>query len=233
MWLTLNRVREAFHKELAQLGNQLSGMCELAADTMRRATTALLNGDVGLAEQVIEEDATLDRAGKACEGFAQSLLALQTPVASDLRAVLATLYCAVKVERMGGLAVNVAKLVRRNHPARVVPPDLEDQFREMGELDVRMCEHLSELVTGSAEGRFAELNRTDDAVDALHARILETVTGGDWPHGIPAAVNVALLARFYERFADQAVSVARRLEFAATGTLPTRPSFPGSLGFHR
>ncbi|MGW5649513.1 phosphate signaling complex PhoU family protein [Saccharopolyspora sp. NPDC003752] len=134
-------MREAFHNELIQLGNQLSGMCELAADTMRRATAALLNGDVGLAEQVIEEDATLDQAGKACEGLAQSLLALQTPVASDLRTVLAALYCAVKVERMGGLAVNIAKLVRRNHPARVVPPDLEDQFREMGELDVRMCEH--------------------------------------------------------------------------------------------
>ncbi|MEV0705742.1 PhoU domain-containing protein [Saccharopolyspora sp. NPDC050389] len=185
---------------------------------------------VGLAEQVIEEDATLDRAGKACEGFAQSL-ALQTPVASDLRAVLATLYCAVKVERMGGLAVNVAKLVRRNHSARVVPPDLEDQFREMGELDVRMCEHLSELVTGSAEGRFAELNRTDDAVDALHARILETVTGGDWPHGIPAAVNVALLARFYERFADQAVSVARRLEFATPALSPPGPVSLAPLAF--
>ncbi|MEV0705066.1 phosphate signaling complex protein PhoU [Saccharopolyspora sp. NPDC050389] len=214
-------MREVFHRELAQLGNQLFRMCELAADAMRRATLALLDGDVELAEQVMEDEAELDQAGKACEGFAQSLLALQAPVASDLRAVLATLYCAVKVERMGGLAVNVAKLVRRSHPARAVPPGLEDHFRRMGELDVRMCEHLSELVTGSAEGRFAELNRTDDAVDALHARILETVTGGDWPHGIPAGVNAALLARFYERFADQAVSVARRLEFADTGTLPT------------
>ncbi|QUH00646.1 phosphate signaling complex protein PhoU [Saccharopolyspora erythraea] len=214
-------MREEFHGQLERLGDELIGMCELAAEAMRGATRALLEADLELAERVMADDVELDEAGERCEEHASTLLALQAPVATELRIVLATIYCAVKVERMGDLAAHVAEIARRAHPAPAVPPELLDQVREMAWLDIDMAARLAALVSGeSAEGGFGELRRTDDVVDALHAELLDAATGSEWTHGVAAAINLALLARFYERYADQAVSVARRLEFAVTGTLP-------------
>ncbi|GAA2785315.1 phosphate signaling complex protein PhoU [Saccharopolyspora taberi] len=214
-------MREAFHGQLEQLGHELTGMCELAAESIHLATGALLEADLALAEQVLTDDVRLDEAGRRCEEHASTLLALQSPVATELRTILATIYCAVKLERMGDLAAHIAETTRRVHPERVLPPELEGDFRTMGELGEHMARRLSGFVSGeSAEGGFAELRHSDDAVDALNASILGAVTGKDWPHDVRTAVNLALLARFYERFADQAVSVSRRLEFAVTGTLP-------------
>ncbi len=90
----------------------------------------------------------------------------------------------------------------------------------LGELTVTMASRLQERITGAAPASFSWMNGTDDAVDALCTRLMSAVRSEEWGHGVPAAVNLALLVRFYERFADQAVSVARRLEFATTGTLP-------------
>ncbi|MEV0089023.1 PhoU domain-containing protein [Saccharopolyspora sp. NPDC050642] len=215
-------MREAFHGELAQLGTELGGMCELAAEAMRQATQALLDVDLQLAEHVMSVDDRMGRARNVCDTHALRLLALQQPVATDLRTVLAAVYCAVKLERMGVLAAHIADTARRNHPRPVVPTGMERDFRTLGELDASMAGHLANLIIGSGhEGGFTELDRTDDAVDALHADLMAAVTNESWPHGIPTAINVALLARFYERFADQAVHVAQRHEFITTGTLPT------------
>jgi phosphate transport system protein len=215
-------MREGFHGELAELGQQLAAMCESAATAMEHATSALLTGDLALAEQVITADAELDEQRNECEERAQTLLALQAPVATDLRTVLAALYCTVNIERMGDLAAHIANTVRFSHPARAVPEPLNESFKALGELDTNMADHLCDLITDSADHGFDELNRTDDAVDILHADVLATITGDDWPHDVRVSTNLALLARFYERFADQAVSVAQRLQFAATGSMPVK-----------
>jgi phosphate transport system protein len=214
-------MREAFHGDLTRLGEQLADMCEMAAQSMRLATRALLDADLPLAEQVLTADAELDQARAACEAHAQTLLALQAPVAGDLRTILAAVYCAEKVERMGDLAAHVADTARFSHPEHAVPPEFEAIFGEMGEVAAGMAERVGELMEGEAGNAFAELDETDQAVDALHARILESITGEGWQHGVRSASSLALLARFYERFADQAVSVAKRLEFAETGQTPT------------
>jgi phosphate transport system protein len=193
----------------------------MAAQSMRLATRALLDADLPLAEQVLTADAELDQARAACEAHAQTLLALQAPVAGDLRTILAAVYCAEKVERMGDLAAHVADTARFSHPEHAVPPEFEAIFGEMGEVAAGMAERVGELMEGEAGNAFAELHETDQAVDALHARILESITGEGWQHGVRSASSLALLARFYERFADQAVSVAKRLEFAETGQTPT------------
>ncbi|MFI5606995.1 phosphate signaling complex PhoU family protein [Amycolatopsis sp. NPDC051903] len=214
-------MREGFQDDLDLLDDRLARMGEAAAEAMRRATRALLTADLQLAEQVIGADTALDDQRAACEEDAYALLALQAPVAGDLRGVLAVVYCAEKIERMGDLAAHIANTARRSHPDRTVPADLEPVFAELGDVTARMADRLVELIrSGGEEGGYRELSRTDETVDALHAKVLATITSADWEHGQRTAVAATLLTRFFERFADQTVSVSKRLEFAATGALP-------------
>jgi phosphate transport system protein len=146
---------------------------------------------------------------------------LQAPVARDLRTILAAVYCAEKIERMGDLAAHIADTARFNHPEHAIPTELESVFTELGEIAAGMADRVGELITGEAVGGFAELDETDHAVDTLHARVLTLITGESWRRGVRSATSLALVARFHERFADQAVSVAKRLEFVETGQTPS------------
>jgi phosphate transport system protein len=215
-------MRETFHGELTRLCEGLADMCGLAAEAMQLATRVLLTADLELAQQVQSADAELDQVRSRCETHANTLLALQAPVASDLRAVLVAVYCADKIERMGDLAAHIAATARFHHPARIIPPELEGVFSELGKIAAGMAYRVGEMfaAAGPNDG-FAELDQTDQVVDTLHAQILTLITKPDWPHGTRSATSLALLSRFYERFADQAVSVAKRLDFADTGRLPS------------
>lgn len=213
-------MRETFHSQLTDLRGQLAEMCELAAAAMRSASMAVSAADADLARQVLAADAELDRARDRCEADVLRLLALQAPVARDLRLVLAAVYCTDKVERMGDLAAHIAGSVTHAHPGRPVPAELEDAFARLGRIAVEMAERLADLIRRPDECCWAELNETDKAVDALHAGVMAAITAPSWPHGVPSAMSLALLARYYERFADQAVSVAKRLDFAITGEIP-------------
>lgn len=214
-------VREAFHGELTQLGRQLAGMCAASATAMRQATCALLEADLSLAEHVLGADAALDAKRAECEEHAYSLLALQAPVARDLRTVLAATYCAEKIERMGDLAAHIADNARFAHPDHAVPAELCDTVARLGDIAAGMADRLGTFITAPAAGAFAELENVDMDVDQLHAGMLTQISAEDFVHGPQVAANLALIARFYERFADQAVSVAKRLDFAATGQMPT------------
>lgn len=213
-------MRDEFHGELRHLGEQLTAMSTLATDAMRQATRAVLDADVELANHVLRSDATLDRNRSACEEHALRLLSLQAPVAGDLRTVLATLYCGVKIERMGDLGVHIAETVRYAAPEPPIVPELCESVRTLGDLTVGMGERIGALMDDAVAEDVAELERTDDLVDDECGRIRTTVTHADWQHGVAPALRMVLLARFYERYADQAVSVARRLAFATTGTMP-------------
>lgn len=217
VWVVM---REQFERELAALGRELAGMCEAATTALRQATEALLSTDLALAEQVISGDARLDAARERCEEHAQRLIALQAPMARDLRRILAAVYCADKIERMGDLAAHIADIARRNYPAAAFPAEVGDALEDLGALVGDMAAQLGDLIMAPTGTGFAALDRADSAVDALHTRLMHQVTSNDWTHGVPAAIDVALLTRFYERFADQAVSAARRVDFAATGQLP-------------
>jgi phosphate transport system protein len=214
-----DQVRETFHGDLVRLGEQLISMCHQAAEAMRLATRTLLTADLKLAEQVLAADIELDQQRGHCEELAHTLLALQAPVAGDLRSILAAVYCADKIERMGDLAAHIAGTARFTHPEPAVPTELEAIFAELGTVAASMADRIAELIDDAAAGSFAELQHTDHTVDTLHAQVMATITHDNWPHGVRSATSLALLARFHERFADQTVSIAKRLEFAATGTL--------------
>ncbi|HWC79100.1 MAG TPA: phosphate signaling complex protein PhoU [Pseudonocardiaceae bacterium] len=218
-------MREAYHDQLGDLANHLADMCGMVATAMERATTALLEADLALAEQVISDDLKVDEARTAYEEEAYALLALQAPVATDLRTVLAVIHAAESLERMGDLAQHVAKASRRQHPKHVLPEDVAPYFRQMGEIAVSLA-HKAEQVIRDQD---AELGRTlddeDDEMDNLHRHLFTVIMDRDWQHGVAAAVDVTLLGRFYERYADHAVSVAKRTVFVVTGRMPGSDQF--------
>jgi phosphate transport system protein len=179
------------------------------------ASRALLDADLLLAQRILDADAALDYERDACEEHAHALLAWQTPVTRDLRAVLAAVYCADKIERMGALAAHIARIVRSSHPQRPVPPDLESVFTELGAVAAGMADQVAGLITGPVVGGFAELEAADQRVDTLHTQVLSVITKDDWPYGAFEASALALLARFHERFAEQVISVAQVVRVAS------------------
>ncbi|MFD9888345.1 phosphate signaling complex protein PhoU [Amycolatopsis sp. NPDC059027] len=213
-------MREAYHVELEQLADHLAGMSLQVADAMERATRALLEVDLALAEQVIGDDAKVDDARAECEEQAYALLALQAPVATDLRTVLAAIHAAESLERMGDLALHVAKAARRRHPEPVLPDAVRDDFAKMGELDVKLARRVEQIIKTKDVAAAKDLETEDDEVDDIHRHLFTVLMDREWPHGVAAAVDVTLLGRFYERFADHAVSVARRMIFVVTGKMP-------------
>jgi phosphate transport system protein len=213
-------MREAYHVELGQLAEELAVMCSMAADAMELATRALLETDLGLAEQVIGDDAKIDDARSACEEHAYALLALQAPVATDLRSVLATIHAAESLERMGDLALHVAKAARRRHPNPVLPEQVRPDFARMGRVAVELARDAEQVILSKDIKRARSLEEADDEMDDLHRHLFSVIMDKDWPHGVAAAVDVTLLGRFYERFADHAVSVAKRVVFVVTGRMP-------------
>lgn len=219
-------MRTVFHGELEQLGVELAMMCGLAGDAMENATRALLRSDLFLAEQVISDDEQLDAARVQCEELAFKLLLLQAPVARDLRLVVAGLQAAEKIERMGDLARHVAEIARRRHPECAAPPELTDQFAEMGRLAALAVRRVQQIIVAPTDEHFAEQDRADDRIDELQREVLTAIHGNDERYAARDGIDVALLARFFERFADQAVSVTSRLDYIVTGSVPGRPGSP-------
>jgi phosphate transport system protein len=213
-------MRTAFHDQLAALNEQLADMCGQAGLAMQNATQSLLQADLALAEQVIADQRQLAQMSAAAEESAFVLLALQAPVAGDLRAVVAAIRMCADVERMGGLAAHVAKIVRRRHPEHVVPEQVDGYFSEMGCVAVELGNAAQDVLRTGDPDKARSINDDDDAMDDLHRRLFIELMDREWKDGVAAAVDVTLLGRFYERFADHAVEIARRVVFQATGRLP-------------
>lgn len=215
-------MREVYQEQLGMLTDVLASMSAMVGTAMERATKSLLEADLSLAEQVIDEDALVDEARSRAEEYAFGLLALQAPVAGDLRSVIATIHAAEDMERMGDLALHVAKAARRRHPNAVLPNDVSAYFAEMGRIAVKLANQVSTVIRTQDVEAARLLDEVDDEMDDLHRHLFTVLMSPDWEHGVATAVDVTLLGRFYERFADHAVAVARRVEFIVTGKMPSR-----------
>ena len=142
-------------------------------------------------------------------------------MASELRAIFSSIQIAADVDRMGALAVHVAKIARRRHPQHALPEEVTGCFSEMGRLAVELGNSAQQVLMSRDPEKAARLREEDDAMDNLHRQLFTVLMDHDeWKHGVRAAVDVALLGRFYERFADHAVEVGRRIVFQVTGALP-------------
>jgi phosphate transport system protein len=210
-------MRGEFQAELDEVSGLLVAMANEVRAAMKRATTALLTADAGIAGGVITGDAAVNQLHKEVEEKVYALMARQAPVASDLRLVVSALHIASDFERMGDLAKHVAKTALRRHPNRAVPDELTKVIQDMANIADRIAGKISDVVANPDAARAAEIEREDDAMDELHTGLFVVLLGAAWRHGVESAVDGALLGRFYERYADHAVNAGHRLFFLVTG----------------
>jgi phosphate transport system protein len=221
-------MRDIYHDELDELGNSLVAMTQLAATAMERATNALLDGDLSGAERVVSDDVAIDALRSNLENRVFSLLSLQQPVATDLRVLVTTLHLVADLERMGDLALHIAKVARMRFPDIAVPVELRDVISQMGQVALSLVEKVAEVIKGRDIELAQAIEAEDDSMDALHRKLFTLLLSDNWSYGTEAAIDMTLLGRYYERYADHAVGVARRIVFIATGEMPagsaaTRP----------
>ncbi|MEV5012915.1 phosphate signaling complex protein PhoU [Streptomyces sp. NPDC055692] len=192
-------------------------MANLVGSAIGRATTALLDADLHLAENVISGDEKVDDLQRDLEDRAITLLARQQPVATDLRIVVTSLRLSADLERSGDLARHVAKLARLRYPERVIPRDLRRTILEMGQLAQRLMAQAAEVLITHDVDAALQLEKDDDRMDELHRAIFHRLMDDRWHHGVETAVDATLVGRYYERFADHAVAVAQRVVYLVTG----------------
>ena len=211
-------MRDAFHEDLDSINQTLVDMSTLVAGAMGRATTSLLTANLELAEEVIADDDRVDAIQHELDNKTLDVMARQQPVAGDLRTLVTSIRMSSDLERMGDLAHHIAKLARMRYPACAVPPELVFIIQEMGEVAQRIITKTTGIITSRDTLAAVELEKDDDAMDKLHRKLFEILLDDNWAHGIETAIDMTLLGRYYERYADHAVSVARRVYFLVTGT---------------
>ena len=213
-------MRDAYHEELRALSDQLVEMTRLGGSAMSRASTALLDADLTLAESVIAADDAVDALRDELDARAFDLLARQQPVASDLRTIVTSLRMSGDLERMGDLARHVARVARRRYPESAVPAELRATIVEMSQVAQRIVAKAGSVIATHDVAAALELERDDDEMDRLHRALFTALLDKSSPYGVEQAVDVTSIGRYYERFADPAVSVARRVVYLVTGQLP-------------
>jgi phosphate transport system protein len=216
-------MRDVYHDELADIGKRVVEMTNLVAVAMERATAALLLPNFDAAEHVVRQDARVDALRVELEDRCFQLIALQQPVATDLRVLISTMHLVADLERMGDLAMHVAKIARLRYPDNAVPAEVRDVISQMGEVARSLVHKVADVVDGRDVALAQAVEAEDDSMDALRRKLFAVVLSTHWAHGTEAAIDVTLLGRYYERYADHAVSVARRTIFIVTGARPPAP----------
>ncbi|WP_142139194.1 phosphate signaling complex protein PhoU [Acidovorax sp. SLBN-42] len=210
-------MREVFQQELREVQDRLVETAELVADSIEKATRAFNSSDVSLAEEVIADDHRIDALTVALDELAITILARQQPVARDLRIVVSALRISASLERMGDMSTHISQLARYRFPDKVVPKSLRPTFAEMGELDVDIARKLVDLLRTEDVVLAEEIRNEDDKVDALHLSVFDKVLGETWKGQAVDTVDATLASRYHERFADHAVSIAKKVQYLATG----------------
>ncbi|MDJ0338327.1 phosphate signaling complex protein PhoU [Cryobacterium sp. PH31-O1] len=210
-------MRDVFQQELAEVQQRLVDISRLVAISMDKATRAFNESDVSLAEEAITEDEKIDELSVELDELAITILARQQPVARDLRIVVSALRISASLERMGDLATHIAQLARYRFPDKVIPKGLRATFAEMGALDVVIANMLTELLTHQDLQLAETIRNEDDKVDALHLSVFDAVLGETWKGLAADTVDATLASRYHERFADHAVSIAKKVQYLGTG----------------
>ena len=213
-------MRDSYREQLDDILADLVEMSQVVSSAVRSSTTALLEADIHLAEQVISADEKLDAKQSEVEALAFSMIARQAPVAGELRTLVATLRMVSELERMGDLAAHVAKIARLRYPEIAVPANLLSNFVRMGDVAEKMVVTAGQTLNDRNIQNAQELRTRDEEMDELRRTQFRLLLSDDWNYGVEAAVDVALLGRYYERIADHAVSVANRVVYVVTGDFP-------------
>jgi len=210
-------MRDPFRGQLDEISNELVQMTQLVGSAMALATQSLLDADLALAEQVIKDDEAVDELNHSLEEKCFEVTALQNPVATDLRTTMSGLRISASLERMGDLAAHVAKQARLRYPNQSVPQELRATFARLGSLCQEIVAKTGAVIQTRDVTLAADIRRHDDEIDRMHRELFTVVLSPTWSHGVEAAIDVTLLSRYYERFADHAVTISRRVVHIVTG----------------
>lgn len=210
-------MREDYQLQLESINSDLVLMTELVGKAMAKATDSLLTDDLQLAEQVITGDELINSINYSIEERSLQMVALQAPVATDLRILMSAIRMGSSLERMGDLASHIAKQVRLRYPNPSVPEELRETFRQMGAAATKIVDETGRVIKNRDADLAEKIKVYDDELDRLHRELFSVVLADDWAHSVEAAIDVTLLSRFYERFGDHAVTVARRVVHIVTG----------------
>ncbi|XVU28401.1 phosphate signaling complex PhoU family protein [Actinoplanes sp. CA-054009] len=204
-------MREDLHDDFARVSGTLVTMAKAVRETMRQAGAALLAADPTLAQQAVDRGIEIGVLHRVAEDRAYDLVAAKHPAPADLRMVLTAVNVAADLNRMGELAVHVARSTLRRNPAPAVAPELADLFRAMNAVADELAGKIVAALAGHDAVLAAQLDGDDDEMDRLHTRLFAVMLSPEWPLGVEAAIDGALLGRYYERFADRAVNVGHHV----------------------
>ena len=210
-------MRNVFHEELESITADHLKMTALVKEAIDSATKALLGADLQLAEKVIAEDVAVDAIQHNLDERTLNIIARQQPVASDLRKLVSSLRISADLERMGDLALHIAKLARMRYPNKAVPDEVVEVVSEMGSAASRIVEKMAVVLEFGDTNRALEIDKDDDEMDKLQRKLISTILGPNWVHTVESAVDMAFASRYYERFSDHAVSIAQRVYYTETG----------------
>jgi phosphate transport system protein len=221
----VNESRKAYHVELDALR---SDMIRLGADLVEkipRGTEVLLSGDLVAADRLINEDDIFDEISLALEERCYRMLALQGPVASDLREIVAAVKIVGELERSADLVVNICKATRRIY-GHEIDPRLRGVIARMSEQAHILFRFAIEAYDTRDAPLASALDDMDDELDRLQVEFIQAIfeSHAERRLDLPVAVQLALVARFYERIGDHAVNIGERIRYVVTGTLPEHSS---------
>ena len=210
-------IRSVFQDELDGVSQSLVDLTDMVAVSIAKATESILNCDLKLAEEVIASDDTIDEFQHALDARIIDIIARQQPVASDLRALVTALRMSADLERMGDMSHHVAKITRLRHPDAAIPAELIASFKQMGEAAEKIACKTGSVIASRDTEVALQVEKDDDEMDKLHRQLIGTLVDPNWKHGVESAIDLTLLGRYYERYADHAVSVSRRVYYLVTG----------------
>lgn len=213
-------MRTVFQESLDTFANDLIALCDLVAKALNSAGRGLLECDLQESEDALSLYDEIEELIQACNIRAVQLLALEAPVARDLRQVVSSIHIVKDAGRMSALAMHIARTARRRHPQSAIPEPIHPYFVELSRLCLEMVEKVREILVDPDADAATILEQDDDAVDDIHAYLMTILTTREWPYSTKEAVDVTLLTRYYERFADHAVNVAAQIIFLTSGLNP-------------
>jgi phosphate transport system protein len=213
--------RRTFHQDLADIQQDLVRVAAMVCDAIPRVTDALLAGDLGAAQAIIDGDEEIDHIALDVEDRCFHQLALQQPMASDLRALVTAIRLTAELERSADLVVNIAKAAHRMI-GQEIDPSTRGLLQDMSDEALRLFQAALDAYADGDETTGAALRDLDDVLDEVHrsyiAQVLQSCRAGDLD--IQAAVQLALVGRYYERIGDHAVNIGEKVCFLVSGSMP-------------
>ena len=210
-------IRSAYQDELDGVSQSLVDLTSMVTASMVKASKAVQTADLALAEEVIASDIKIDDYQHELDARIIDIIARQQPVASDLRALVTAMRMSADLERMGDLAHHIAKVARLRHPELAIPESLILPFTEMGHVAEKLSIMVAAVITTRDTEMALQVEKDDDEMDDLHKKVIATIIKDETGLSLESAIDLTLLGRYYERYADHAVSVSRRVYFLVTG----------------